>query len=177
MAAESYRHDGTAFRKAKESYRNDGTAWRKCKERWRFDGTAWRKVFASGGIVVNPLASGMSSTDKPAGTSSLGQISFNSDGTITYLNNVIAGPTAWATSPAAGVGSAVYIRATVTAGSALSVNPASAWTLLSNAQAFKNGPATTGARSSTVTFDFSLDGGASIVTSSSGWVIEFTHTN
>lgn len=174
MAAEAYRHDGTAFRKATELYRNDGTAWRKCKERWRFDGTAWRKVFASGSVVVTPLASGTSSVDAVTGTSSLGQITFGSGGAITYLGYV-SGPTAWATSPAAGVGSAVYIRATVTAGFALSVNPASAWTLLSINQAFKNGPGTSGSRSSTITFDFSLDGGASIVTSSSGWVIEFTH--
>ena len=176
MAAESYRHDGTAFRKAKESYRNDGAAWRKCKERWRFDGTAWRKVFTTGSVVATPLASGVASKDAVTGTSSLGQVTFGSNGTITYLGYV-SGPTAWATNPAAGVGSAVYIRATVTAGFALSTNPAIAWTLLSADQAFKNGAGTSGSRSSTVTFDFSLDGGASIVTSSSGWVIEFTHNS
>ena len=174
MAAESYRHNGTAFQKAKELYRNDGTAWRKCKERWRFDGTAWRKVFTSGSVVVTPLGSGAASTDAVTGTSALGQVAFNSDGTITYLGYV-SGPTAWATSPAAGVGSAVYIRATVTAGSVLSVNPAVGWVLLSSSQAFKNGPGTTSSKISTVTFDFSLDGGATIVTSSSGWSIAFTH--
>ena len=181
MAAESYRHDGTAFRKAKESYRNDGAAWRKCKERWRFDGTAWRKVFSTGSVVLNPLAAGDSRWSAAPGVIANASISFNADGTIAFVGNGDSndssgtGPFFWATTPAAGVGASVYIRATVTAGSALSVNSAVGWTLLSTALNFRNGSSTTGIRSSTITFDFSLDGGASIVTSSAGWVISYAH--
>ena len=179
MGTEFYYNDAATWRKARELYYNDAATWRKAKELWYNDAGTWRKVF-SGVTILGSLTAGTSSWDNATGLSASGQITFKSDGTIAYggtgtTNNNVPGSTSYVVTPAAGAGSSVYIKATVTGGT-LTSNPAAAYTLLSSDLAFIKGPATTGALvTATVTFDLSYDG-VTAFTTSAGWSIGYTHS-
>lgn len=134
-------------------------------------------LLASSTLLPTSLAAGGSSGESPVGNPSTGIVRFNSDGSISYLGTAIeaAGPppTQWARIVAAGIGSAIFIRATPTAGT-LTLNPAAAFTALSSNLSFTKGPSSVNA-STTVTFDFSYDG-STVALSSPGWLIASIHT-
>ncbi len=131
---------------------------------------------SAGSVLPATLAAGNSTGESGIGVNASGRITFGSDGTITYQGvntETGSGPSQWcAGSPLAGVGNTVWIRATATSGT-ITTNPAAAFTLLSANRQFIKGPLTTDV-SCTVTFDFSLDG-VSTQLSSPGWVLQTSH--
>ena len=122
-------------------------------------------AFAASPQLVNPsfAAQAVSSTIGIGG-SNTARLRLNSDGTtqaITTAGGTVS-RTAWAANPAAGIGNSVWVRYTVTGGTATS-NGASAFTQISTNIDIVKGPQTNGVGSPvTYTIDFSYDGGATI---------------
>jgi hypothetical protein len=178
--AELYYNDGVGVRKAKELYYNDGVGVRTIKEAWYNDGVGVRKVYASGAIVGSFTAWNVSGDTAIGGGNSSASLTFASNGAVSYIantaDNTIAGSTAWFAPATTGIGSSYWIRATVTAGT-LSTNPATTWTSLGSGATFVKGPSASGSSSCTVTFQIASDsGGVTVVLTSTGNVLQYTHT-
>lgn len=135
----------------------------------------------SGALAVICSASGPGfSTPFPGGglwyahtttPNAVGTLTFNADGTITFNPSASTGgsptdlssgaPTRWAT----GAMSGASVRATVNSGGALDSGTVGSWLTLSGPQVWTRQRTSPGFNISNVTFDFSLDGGASVAAS------------
>ena len=177
--AQLWYNDGTGVRLAKELYYNDGGGVRTIKEAWYNDGTGVRKVYASGGIV-SPFTAWNPFGDSTPGVSSYAQLTFQSNGVVvsgTSVNNLSTpGSANWSAPTTTAIGAGFWIRATVTVGT-ITTGTTGAWLSLAGNQTWTKGPATTGNASATLTFEIASDaGGATIVLTSTGNVIQYTHT-
>src|SRR4051812_37721727 len=112
---EAYRHDGSAWRKAKEWFRHDGTAWRKCKERWRHDGTAWRLVFS--GFTPGLTGGGTLYSDVDGNTSSTVALTAQTNGSLTVVGGSVNSTLQWGAPTTSSIGVGYWVRFTLTASS------------------------------------------------------------
>ena len=135
-------------------------------------------AFGSVGII-SPLSPGSARGDALASSPSSGSVTFSPSGGIAYGGSGVVdavGPIRWHAVNNVSSGAASWMRATVTAGT-LSSGTAAVWLALSTAQSFVKGPATAGAASVTLTFEFATDAaGANIVSTTFGWQLSYAHT-
>lgn len=103
------------------------------------------------------------------GIESAAGLSFNSNGTVTYLGNLVPGPpTNWNSPTAAGVGNSWWIRATLQFGTPTG-GTFNTWLALSSNRDFFVSASSGFSQSATITVEFSPN--------SSGSPILATHTN
>ena len=110
-----------------------------------------------------------------------GSVQFNSDGTILLAatsSGVATGPANWYAAPVAGAGSSYWVRWTLTTGT-FTTGTAGAWiSLAANVYVGKSiGGAGTGSGSATFTVQIASDAaGATILSTSTGWVVGYQHS-
>lgn len=173
--------DGGTWRRAKELHYRDGGTWRKLKEAWYRDGGTWRKIF-SGASPVSLFGGNLVAAGFPyvgavtitltAGTDGTFSATATVDAAISFTND--AAGDLWFAPAEAGIGTAYWVRATLTSGSAPSSGTTGAWQQLSTARAWAYNSGTGGpssSRSGTLLLEISSDsGGASIVASGSYYI-------
>ena len=138
---------------------------------------------AAGGLgaVVTSLGAGNVIGDGlAAGGPSSGTVQFNSDGTILLTASfagAATGPANWYAPPVSGVGSSYWVRWTLTAGT-FTTGTAGVWlSLATGASVGKSLGSGTGAASATFTVQIASDAaGATILSTSTGWVVGYQHT-
>ncbi len=111
MAAEFYYKHGGVWRKAKEVYYKHAGTWRKAKEIWYRTGGVWRLVFP-GGVIVNPLGALNVTDTEVSPTQALGRVTFNTDGSISYVGNGSGGAANWFEPTTPGIGNNYWLRVT-----------------------------------------------------------------
>ncbi len=136
-------------------------------------------AFAADSGIVRNFTTWAVSGDNVPGDAASASITFASDGSISYsaaLNdNTVPGSTSWRFPNVTGIGANYYIRLTATSGT-FSTNGASSFTSLSSAVTATKA-ATTGAATVTFTIEIASDaGGSSIVFTSTGNTLAYTHT-
>ena len=130
--------------------------------------------------VVSPLGAGSAIGDgAAAGGLSSAVVQFNSDGTILLTassTGPVSGPSSWYATPVAGVGSSYWVRWTLTAGT-FTTGTAGAWLSLATGASVGKSLNGTGAASATFTVQIASDAaGATILSTSTGWVVGYQHT-
>lgn len=128
------------------------------------------KSAAAGGTLMSSpaVASGLAIP----GASTFGELTFNTDGTITYNgSDVESGPANWV----AGGSGLWYMRVTATNG-AFSTSPGTGvWLPMNNNRLFRKGPATAGAGQCIFTIEWSPNGGSSISATIAGNKVSYAH--
>lgn len=123
-------------------------------------------LLAGGGIRIAAFGGTLWGTDASAPYSATATLTLNSDGTNTrsatpsVTSNTVGA--AWAASPYAGIGSAVWVRCTVTSG-ALSSGTTGTWLSLSAGQSWDVTRTSLGTSTAVITLDFALDSGGTTI--------------
>lgn len=159
MARALWYNDAATWVKTKALWYNDAATWRKAKALWYNDAGTWRQVFASD--PSNPAFTASPMLTSTASGYLTATVKFNTDGTA---NSTGIAPPAWAASPAAGVGTGVWVRVDPTSsinttyhGSAMST-----WFEITAAISFSfRNSGTTLEGTGQASVSFSLDAGAS----------------
>lgn len=168
--AELHYKDGGTWRKAKELHYRDAGTWRKLKEAWYRDGGTWREVFSAGG-VVNPLPIVNTEAFSIAPADAVAAIEFTSAGVLRiYGAGVLT--QSWYLPNEAGIGSAHWVRVSVTSGSGPNAGSTTGvWHSLSSLRNWSWQVTSNfgGVRSGVITVEVASDSaGANVVASKSG---------
>lgn len=136
---------------------------------------------ASDGKIISPLGFGVAIGVSIAFDPATGKLQINSDGSISYIGTTDLDPNpnrppAWYSPITAGIGSAFWVRATLTGGTLTSTNTGT-WIPLSSNVAFVKGPnSSASAATATLTLEFATDAsGTNIVLTSTGWQVGYMH--
>lgn len=136
-------------------------------------------LLAGGAGVVAPFTAWNVSGDNSPGNLATATFGLLADGTVSGLgainDNTSPGSSNWYSPTSTGVGSSYWVRYTATSGT-LSSNDASTWTQL-NATRSVTKSASSGSASCTFTIEIAADsGGATVLLTSTGNVVGYTHT-
>jgi hypothetical protein len=168
---------GGTWRSARP-YIKVGGVWQTVQTGWIKVAGVWQKFYQN---FLVALANGAIDvwSDSPPGDPAVSTINFLSDGTISFsATDSDAGSTvaaSWGSPTTVGIGSQYWIRITPTSGT-FSTNGASGWTSLSaTVSCTKQG--NSGGASIIFTVEISTDsGGSTIVATSTGNQLRYTHT-